>query len=195
MSSVLPESLCRHLSPELDWQWVTGFKDSGVQFIIEKALPHFRGALGEILPRMKQFFVLWCSLDLDTQRHTSQVATRGIEGGTDAIGRCFKPLPKLREIVEKEDLDKYPERALDSVFVVDGRHFRGRVYGGLEKAQSYYSHRLGTAAYQFQSVVLRTGLCTHVTDVEPAAMHDVAIYKKIDHCCLQDSKQEGLMIQ
>ena len=49
---------------------------------------------------------------------------------------------------------------------------------GLANAHSYYSHKLGTAAYQFQCVVLHSGQCVHVTDVEPAATHDITVYKK-----------------
>ena len=69
------------------------------------------------------------------------------------------------------------------------------IYGGLQKARSHYSHKLGTAAYQFQCVVLHTGLCAHVTDVEPAAMHDVTIYKKNRPLLLAGLKAGELMIR
>lgn len=206
VAPVLPEGLCRRLSPELDWQWVTGFRDSGVQFIIERALPHFRGtSRRNLLPNKSIFLALgFIRLGYPAAHIAklvgidSQVVTRGIERGIDAIGRCFEPftsfgpLPKLREIVEEDDLDKYPERALDSMFVVDGKHFKGRIYGGLQKAQSYYSHKLGTASYQVQCVVLHTGLCVHVTDVEPAAIHDVTIYKKNRPLLLAGLKAGGI---
>ena len=88
-------------------------------------------------------------------------------------------------------MDKYPERAPESVFV-DGKHSKGRIYGGLQKAQPHYSPKLGTAAHQFQCVALHTGMCIHVTDVEPAAMHDITMYEKIDHYYLRVSEQGEL---
>lgn len=206
VTPVLPEGLCRSLSPALDWQWVTGFRDSGVQFIIERALPHFRGASRRNLAPNESIFLALAFIRLGyPAAHLakligidSQVVTRAIERGIDAVGRCFEsftsfgPLPKLRELVEEDDLDRYPERALESMFVVDGKHFKGRIYGGLQKAQSYYSHKLGTAAYQFQCVVLHTGLCIHVTDVEPAAMHDITVYKKNRPLLLAGLKAGGI---
>ena len=206
VASVLPEGLCRRLSPELDWSWVTGFRDSGVQFIIEKALPHFMGAARRNVPPNEAIFLALAFIRLGyPAAHIakligmdSQLVTRAIQRGIDAIGRCFEPftsfgpLPKLREIVEEEDLDKYPERALESMFVVDGKHFKGRIYGGLQKALSYYSHKLGTAAYQFQCVVLHSGFCVHVTDVEPAAMHDITVYKKSRPLLLAGLKAGGI---
>lgn len=99
VAPVLPEGLCRRLSPELDWQWVTGFRDSGVQFIVERALPHFRGtSRRNLLPNESIFLALaYIRLGYPAAHIAklvgmdSQIVTRGIERGTDAIGRCFEP--------------------------------------------------------------------------------------------------------
>ena len=195
VSPVLSERLCGLISPALDWNWVTGFSDAGVQFIIERALPNFRGASRRNLPPNEAIFLALAFIRLGYPAahiarligEDSQVVTRAIERGIDAIGRCFRPftsfspLPKLREIIvnnEPENYRRYPERALESRFVVDGKHFKGRVYGKYQEAQSHFSHKLETYGYQFQATVTHAGQCIHVTDTEPASRADITIYKE-----------------
>lgn len=79
-ASVLPEGLCRRLSPELDWQWVTGFRDSGVQFIVERALPHFRGTSRRNLLPNESIFSHWHSSDSATRQLTLQSWWEWIHG-------------------------------------------------------------------------------------------------------------------
>lgn len=189
---VLPEALCARLSRAKDWRRLTGFPDGGVQFLIERALPHFQGVLRRNLAPNEAIFLALVFLRLGWPvAHLAasvggevQAVTRAVERGLDALGQCFRPfttfspISVLRELVSDEERDTLPERALESRFVVDGKHFKGRVYGGLAGAQSYYSHKLNTAGYQFQCIVSHYGQCVHVTDVEPAATHDITVYKK-----------------
>ena len=78
---------------------MTGFRDSGVQFIIERALPHFRGtSRRNLLPNESIFLALtFIRLGYPAAHIAklvgadSQIVTRAIERGIDAIGRCFEP--------------------------------------------------------------------------------------------------------
>ena len=112
-----------------------------------------------------------------------QVCLRAIFKRIKGLAACFEPfraygpVPPLSKFLSEEEKDIIPERAQESLFIVDGKHIEGRRIGSFEDARTYYSYKLNALAYQFQCVVTHFGHCIHVSNAERAAAHDMMVYR------------------
>ena len=173
---VLPLDLCRRLSPELNWSWVSGFDEATTQLVIERALTHaFPGkSLAFSFSECILLTLTWLRTGHNATaiaRHlgsSAQTVIRALHRGVQALAACFeefKPYggaPSLDELLPSEEKLDIPSRALASRFVVDGKHIRGKRLGTFESAPTYYSYKLNAVCYQFQCVVTHLGQCVHV---------------------------------
>ena len=110
-----------------------------------------------------------------------QIVIRAIQKGIRALSQCFEPFvtygsaPRLSELLTEEEKQSIPERALESRFIVDGKHIRGKRCGSFDTVKNYHSFKLNTAGYQFRCIVTHLGHCVRVTSAERAGAHDMSL--------------------
>lgn len=189
--SAVPLALCTRLCPTLDWELMTGFPHEVLQLILERAAPMVaRGGKSRFKNNESVMLALvWFRSGSNVKMIAArsgfnyQVCLRALFKGIKALAACFEPFkvygnaPPLRVMLRPEDRAGIPERALDSLFIVDGKHIEGKRIGSFEDAGTYWSYKLNSLAYQFQCVVTHLGHCVYVSNAERAATHDMMVYR------------------
>ena len=190
-SEVMPIEFCRKLSPSLEWKLMTGFYYDMLQKIVERALPFVLSGNASSIKNNECIILalVWMRTGtgmpvLATMVGKSyQIVVRAIQKGIRALSQCFEPFviygnaPSLNDLLTEEEKQSIPDRALESRFIVDGKHIRGKRCGSFDTAKNHHSSKLNAAGYQFQCVVTHSGHCVHVTNAERAGTHDMTVYR------------------
>lgn len=190
-NEVIPYDFCRKISSELNWKMLTGFNIVTLQKIVERASSFILSGRSSSIKNNECIILALVWLRTGTSisslsiiiNFSYPITLRGIQKGLRALSQCFEPFsvygnaPKLSELLTEEEKKKIPKEALESQFIVDGKHIRGKRLGTFEDAKTYYSFKLNTLCYQFQCVVTHMGHCIHVTNAERAGTHDMMVYR------------------
>ena len=189
--ATLPLEFCRGFSRSLDWELMTGFKEDTLQVIVGQALPHISCGRKNGVKRNEcvMLALIWfrtggnVRMIASKTKFSYQVCLRALFRGIKGLAACFEPfsaygpVPALSKFLSEEEKELIPERAQESLFVVDGKHIEGKRIGTFEDARTYYSYKLNSLAYQFQCIVTHLGHCIHVSNAERAATHDMMVYR------------------
>ena len=188
---VMPMNLCRELSPMLEWKLLTGFNYDTLQKVVERALPFVLSGNTSSIKNNECIILALVWMRTGTGipiiatmvGKSYQIVIRAIQKGIRALSQCFEPFviygsaPRLSELLTGEEKQSIPESALESRFIVGGKHIRGKRCGSFDTVKNYYSFKLNTVGYQFQCIVTHLGHCVHVTNAERAGTHDMTVYR------------------
>ena len=162
-NEVIPLDFCKKVSPELNWKMMTGFNIVTLQKIMERSSSYILSGRSGSIKNNECIILALVWLRTGTSisslsmiiRFSYPITLRGIQKGLRALSQCFEPFsiygnaPKLSELLTEEEKRKIPKEALESQFIVDGKHIRGKRLGTFENAKTYYSFKLNALCYQF----------------------------------------------
>ena len=196
---ILPTALCQMFDHELDWHRVSGFDAPQLQDILINASTHVpHGRAGTFSPSDCVFLAIvfmrsgmkMSKLSNFTPFKTDKL-TRAIHRGLIGLSARMTSAdpvihaPRLSELISStEAIGLHPD-ALNSRFIVDGRHMPCTKISAQEDPTQYFSYKLNHTAIQFQVVVTHTGECVNVSNWARAATHDLEVYRATRSSLLQ----------
>ena len=167
----------------------TGFNYDTLQKVVERALPFVLSGNTSSIKNNECVILALVWMGTGTRipiiatmvGKSYQIVIRAIQKGIRALSQCFEPFmiygsaPRLSELLTGEEKQSIPESALESRFIVDGKHIRGKRCGSFDTVKNYPSFKLKTAGYQFRCIVTHLGHCVRVTSAERAGAHDMSL--------------------